>query len=37
MWVLSDDGAAAAARTYAAAGGTDPQRPTMLSWTFRPA
>jgi len=34
MWVLTDEANAAAMRTYAAAGGTDPQKQTMLSWTF---
>lgn len=34
MWVLTDEDNAAALHTYAAAGGTDPQKQTMLSWTF---
>lgn len=34
MWVLTEEDNAAAMHTYAAAGGTDPQRQTMLSWTF---
>ena len=34
MWVLTDENNPAALRTYAAAGGTDPQQHTMLSWTF---
>jgi ribosomal protein S18 acetylase RimI-like enzyme len=34
MWVLTDEDNSAAMRTYAAAGGTDPQKQTMLSWIF---
>lgn len=34
MWVLTNEANAAAMHTYAAAGGTDPQKQTMLSWTF---
>jgi len=34
MWVLTDEDNAAAMHTYAAAGATDPQKQTMLSWTF---
>jgi len=34
VWVLTDEDNAAAMHTYAAAGGTDPQKQTMLSWTF---
>lgn len=34
MWVLTDAENVAAMRAYEAAGGTDPQEQTMLSWTF---
>jgi ribosomal protein S18 acetylase RimI-like enzyme len=34
MWVLTDEDNSAAMRTYAAAGSADPQKQTMLSWTF---
>jgi len=34
MWVLTDEDNAAAMHTYAAAGATDPQKQTMLSWIF---
>ena len=34
MWVLTDEDNSAALRTYAAAGGIDPQQQTMLTWTF---
>ena len=37
MWVLTDEDNSAAMRTYAAAGGADPQKQTMLSWTFERA
>ncbi len=34
MWVVTDEDNAAAMHTYTAAGGTDPQQQTMLTWTF---
>jgi ribosomal protein S18 acetylase RimI-like enzyme len=34
MWVLTDENNAAAMRSYSAAGGTDAQQHTMLSWNF---
>lgn len=34
MWVLTDHDNAAAMRAYQAAGGTDPQQHTMISWSF---
>jgi len=34
MWVLTDVDNAAAMHTYSAAGAADPQKQTMLSWTF---
>jgi ribosomal protein S18 acetylase RimI-like enzyme len=34
MWILTDEHNAAAMRTYIAAGGTDAQQHTMLSWNF---
>jgi ribosomal protein S18 acetylase RimI-like enzyme len=37
MWVLTNEDNSAAMRTYAAAGGTDARKQTMLSWTFDPA
>jgi ribosomal protein S18 acetylase RimI-like enzyme len=34
MWVLTDDDNVAAVRAYTAAGGSDPQLTTMISWQF---
>ena len=34
MWVLTEQDNVAAMRAYQAAGGTDPQVNTMLTWTF---
>lgn len=34
MWVLTDQDNVAAVRAYEAAGGTDPQQHTLISWTF---
>ena len=34
MWVLMDQDNVAAVRAYEAAGGTDPQQHTLISWTF---
>lgn len=34
MWVLTDQDNVAAVRAYEAAGGTDPQQHTLISWIF---